>query len=180
MQECNRQENFEFLFKLPRNGPLMENLLFKYPWAVMCNVGGHDHCKEQKGPRLGKSNFFANSEILGMNIGQKKGVNYDKFEIATNCVKQTFNLNAFSFFLFTGATWYYHTICLVITYFASFTDYEDDIFQVISNWHVQRSKFGQKIKNLAANLKKKWTPQSLWSLFFPSLKGPWTPSTELC
>ena len=50
------------------------------------------------------------------------------------------------FFLFTGATWYYHTICLVITYFASFTDYEDDIFAVISNWHVQESQFGGKSK----------------------------------
>ena len=33
----------------------------------------------------------------------------------------------------------------VFTYFASFTDYEDDIFEVISNLHVQRSKFGGKI-----------------------------------
>ena len=36
---------------------------------------------------------------------------------------------------------------LVFTYFASFTDYEDDIFEVISNWHVQGSKFGDKITN---------------------------------
>ena len=67
-----------------------------------------------------------------------------EFEIATNCLNQIFNLNTFFFFLFTGATWYYHTICLVITYFASFTDYADDIFEVISNWHIQGSKFGGK------------------------------------
>ncbi len=33
----------------------------------------------------------------------------------------------------------------MFTYFASFTDYEDDIFEVISNLHVQGSKFGGKI-----------------------------------
>ena len=37
------------------------------------------------------------------------------------------------FFLFTDATRYYHTFCLLITYFASFTHYEDDMFIVISN-----------------------------------------------
>ena len=86
-----------------------------------------------------------NSEILEMHIWRKKRVNYNKFEIATNCVNQIFNLKAFFFFLLTGATWYYHTIYLVFTYFASFTDYEDDIFEVISNLHVQRPKFGGKI-----------------------------------
>ena len=64
------------------------------------------------------------------------------------------NLNAFFCFLFTGATLYYHTIYLVFRYFASFTDYEDDIFKVISNMHVQGSKFGGKITNLAENLSK--------------------------
>ena len=79
----------------------------------------------------------------------KKCVNYDKFEITTNCVNQILNLNAFLFFLFTGATWYDNTIYLVFRYFASFTHYEDDIFEVISNMHVQGSKFGGKITNLA-------------------------------
>ena len=58
---------------------------------------------------------------------------------------QIINLNAFFFFLLTGASWYYHTIYLVFTYFASFTDYEDDIFEGISNLHVQGSKLGGKI-----------------------------------
>ena len=35
-----------------------------------------------------------------------------------------------------------HAIHIVFTYFASFTGYEDDIFVVISNLHVQGSKFG--------------------------------------
>ena len=59
-----------------------------------------------------------------------------------DCVNHKFNPSAFFFFLLTGATWYYHTIYLVFTYFESFTDYEDDIFEVISNLHVQGSKFG--------------------------------------
>ena len=89
-----------------------------------------------------------NSEILGMHIWQKKRVNYNKFEIATNCVNQIFKLNAFFFFLFPGATWCYHTICLVFIYFATFTDYEYDIFEVISNMQIQGSKFGGEITNL--------------------------------
>ena len=50
--------------------------------------------------------FFVNSEILGIYIWRTKRVNYDKFKIATNCVNQIFYLNAFFFFLLTGATWY--------------------------------------------------------------------------
>ena len=55
-----------------------------------------------------------------------------------------FHPNIFFVFLFTGATWYDHAIDIVLPYFASFTGYEDDICQVISNLHVQRSKFGGK------------------------------------
>ena len=54
--------------------------------------------------RLGKKFFFVNSEILGRHIWRKKRVNYDKFEIATNCVNKIINLKAFCFFLLTGAT----------------------------------------------------------------------------
>ena len=60
-----------------------------------------------------------------------------------NSVNQIFNPCAFFFFLLTGATWYYHAIYIVFTYFASFTGYEDDIFEVISNLHVQGSKCGE-------------------------------------
>ena len=61
------------------------------------------------------------------------------------------------FFLFTCATWYYHTICLVITYLASFSDYEDDIFEAVSksNWHVQGFKFGGKIYKFGGKSFKK-------------------------
>ena len=88
----------------------------------------------------------------------KKRVNYDKFKIATNNLNQIFILNTFFFFLLTGAKWYYYTIYLVFTYFASFTDYEDDIFETISNLHVQRSKFGGK--------KQIW-----WKIFFKKLNS---------
>ena len=36
-------------------------------------------------------------------------------------------------------------VCIVFKYFASFTGYEDEIFEVISNLHVQESKFGGNI-----------------------------------
>ena len=62
---------------------------------------------------------------------------------------------------------YYHTIYLVFLYFASFTDYEDEIFEVISNLHIQESKFGRQINKFGGkSLKKSWTPQNSWSLFF--------------
>ena len=34
---------------------------------------------------------------------------------------------------------------IVFPYFALFTGYEDDIFEVIANLHVHRSKFGGKL-----------------------------------
>ena len=40
---------------------------------------------------------------------------------------------------------YYHAIYIIFTYFASFTGDEDEIFEVISDLHVQESKFGRKI-----------------------------------
>ena len=66
-----------------------------------------------------------------------------------------FNPLAFFFYLLTGATSYYHAIYIVFPYFASFTGYEDDLFEVIYNMHVQGSKFGENLTNLAENLKKK-------------------------
>ena len=50
-----------------------------------------------------------------------------------------------SFFLLTGATWYYQAIYIVFTYFASFKGYEDDIFEGISSLHFKWLKFGGKI-----------------------------------
>ena len=64
-------------------------------------------------------------------------------KLRQNSVNQILNPHALFFFLLTGATWYYHAIYIVFTYFASFTGYEDDIFEVFSNLHVQGSKFGE-------------------------------------
>ena len=72
-----------------------------------------------------------------------------------NNLNEIFNLNAFFFFLLTCDTWYYHSIYLVFTYFESFTDHEDDIFEVISNFHIQGSKFGGKITKFGRNSFKK-------------------------
>ena len=58
-------------------------------------------------------------------------------------------------FLLTGTTWYYHTIYLVFIYFASFTKYKDDIFEGISIFHVQGSKFGKKNYKFGRKSKKK-------------------------
>ena len=102
-----------------------------------------------------KKHFLVNSEILGIHIRRKKTHKSQKIEIATNCVNQIFNLNSIIFFLFTGATWYYHTIYFVFTYFASFTDYEDDIFEVIQifpslipiDYYFVQMKFKHQLKN---------------------------------
>ena len=59
-----------------------------------------------------------------------------------NSVNQIFNPNAYFFSFFTGALCYSHAIYIVLKYFASFTGYEDDIFEGISNLNFQESKFG--------------------------------------
>ena len=92
--------------------------------------------------RLEDKFFFG--EFWKYRYGGKKCVNYEKFKSWQNSVNQIFNPHALFFFLLTGATWYYHAIYIVITYSASFTGYEDDIFEIISNMHVQVSKFGGK------------------------------------
>ena len=45
----------------------------------------------------------------------------------------------------TGTISYYNAIYIVFTYLASFKGYEDDIFEVISNLHVLKCKFGGKM-----------------------------------
>ena len=103
-------------------------------------------------------------KFLECTFGGKKGVNYDKFEITTNCVNQIFILNAFTFFL--------------PYYFLS-----NNIFCIIYQpwrWHfwsyflLARSRiqiFTEKLKILAKNIfkKKNWNPRSSLSLFFPGL-----------
>ena len=50
-------------------------------------------------------------------------------------------------------------IYIVLTYFASFTGYEDDIFEVIPNLHFQGTKHSGKFdKFCGKSLQKKFTP----------------------
>ena len=65
-------------------------------------------------------------------------------------------MHFFFFFLtVTVAIWYYHAIYRVLKYFASFTGYEDDSFEVISNLQVLESKFGGYIYKFGGKSKKK-------------------------
>ena len=96
------------------------------------------------GIRLGKKHFLWTLKTCE-EFGGKKCVNYDKIEIAQDCLNQIFNPNAF---FLTGATWYYYAIYIVFTYFAPFTGYEYDFFEVICKFHVQRCKFGRKSKKI--------------------------------
>ena len=84
-----------------------------------------------------KKKKIMNSKNFGIQVWRKKHVNYDKFEIAK--IKYLTQKNFF--FLLTGANLYYHVSYIV----ASFTGYEDDIFEVISDLHIQDSKFDRKI-----------------------------------
>ena len=85
-----------------------------------------------------------------------------------NSVNQIFDHVHFSLLL-TGAKRYYHAICIVFTHFASFTGYEDDIFEVILICMFTDPNLAEDLKNLPENLFKKFTPRRLCSWFFPSL-----------
>ena len=72
-----------------------------------------------------------------------------------NSLNQIFNKKSLFFFFLTAAIWYYHAIYIVLKYFAWFTGYENDIFEVISNLDVQGSKFGGKVNKFGGKSKKK-------------------------
>ena len=98
------------------------------------------------------------SEILGRHIWQKKT---RKFEIATNCVNQIFNLKALYFFLLTGATYYYHTVYLVSIYFASFIDYKITFLKVFQIGTFKDPNLaGKKNNKFGGKSFKKITPRS--------------------
>ena len=99
--------------------------------------------------RLGKKTIFLwtlNFENTDL-AGKKTAWITTNLKLRESCISQRLNPHAFFFFLLTGATRYYHAIHIVLTYFASFTGYEDDNFEVISNLRVQGSKFGKKNYN---------------------------------
>ena len=113
--------------------------------------------------------FFVHSVFWEYIFGRKNAWNTTNLKMRQKSVYKIFNQRAFFFFLLTGATWYYPAIYIVLTYFAWFTGYEYDIFEVISNLHVQESKFGGKFGKKSY---KNWTPPSSWSFFFPCLINP--------
>ena len=85
-----------------------------------------------------------------------------------NSVNQIFNPCSFFFFFFTGATWYYHAVYSVFTYFASFTGYTNDILKLFLICMFKYPNLAENLTNLGEFFFN-WTPQSLWSLFLPSL-----------
>ena len=70
------------------------------------------------------------------------------------------------FFFLTGAICYYHAIYIVLKYFASFTSYEDDFLKVISNSHVQQSKFGTNIYKFGGKSNKNENAAEFMEFFF--------------
>jgi hypothetical protein len=54
----------------------------------------------------------------------------------------------------------------------SFTGYADDIFHVISNFHIQRSKFGRKSNKFEGYSKNNWTLQGSWGSLFATAGDP--------
>ena len=104
---------------------------------------------------------------MGIQIWQKKTYITTNLKLQQNSVNQIFYPTAFLLFLLTGASWYNHAIYIVLKYFASFTGYEDYIFEIISNSQFQESKFGRNIYQFSGE--KSWIPQSSLSLFFSSL-----------
>ena len=118
-----------------------------------------------------KKPFFVHSEILYFRFGEEEKIIW----IATNLkwrhksVNPIFNPNEFFFFFLTVAIWYYHAIYRLLKRFASLTGYEDVIFDVFSNSHVQESKFGGYIHKFGGKSKKKLKSPEFIEFFSPSL-----------
>ena len=108
-----------------------------------------------------------NSEILRIQIlGEKNASNMTNLKLRENSVTQIFKSHAFFFFLLPGATWYCHAIYIVFTNFASFTGYENDIYEVFLIFTFKDPNLAENLTNLAENLFLNWTPRS--SLSFKS------------
>ena len=121
-----------------------EELVIKFPSKV-------SHFKHQ----TFKKHFFY-TKFFWIQIWQKKNALVTtNLKSRQNSINQIFNQCALFFILLTCVTWYYHTIYLVFLYFAAFTYYEDDIFDAISNWHVQGSKLGGKMDKFGEKSFKK-------------------------
>ena len=125
-------------------------------------------------PDLKKKTFLCELKNFGSTDLAEKRTIPTNLKLQQNSVNQIFNHRAFFFFLLTGASWYYHAIYIVNTYFASFTGYEDDIlklFQFQIKFAHSRIYIWRKIWQIWQKIFFffKSTPRSSWSWFFPSL-----------
>ena len=75
-----------------------------------------------------------------------------KLKLWQECVNHIFNPSAFFFFLWTGATWYYHAIYIVLPQFASVTGCEDGTFRLFLICKFKDKNLAEKCTNLAKNL----------------------------
>ena len=66
-----------------------------------------------------------------------------------------------------------HDITMVLTYFASFTGYEDDIFEVISKSHVEGSKFGGQIGKFGGKSRKQLNSAEFMEFVFSKSGQLW-------
>ena len=117
---------------------------------------------------------------------KKKYKIYDKFEIATKQRElKIFPMCIFVFFL-TGATWYYHAIYKVFTYFTSFGCYEDDIFELFLMCTSKDPNFAENMTNFAKkSLKTFNSAEFMEFVFYKSLfnnlcNAPRPQMSELC
>ena len=127
-----------------------------------------------------KNFFFVNSAILGVQIWQKKCVNYNKFELATKHLKSNIEPKCILFLSFDRCYMILPYFLLSIYIFWIVYRLSRWHFKVISYLHFQGSKFGGKIYKFSGKSKKKWTLQSSWSLFIPSLIKGWTDNLQDC
>ena len=71
--------------------------------------------------------------------------------------------------LFSDVREYLHGFDLVFTWLILFSQYADDTFHVISEFHAQRSKWGGKFDKFGVKSEGSWDVQDSWDLFFPTL-----------
>ena len=100
-------------------------------------------------------------------------VNIDKFEIGTKLrrlyIMPKKNISLPFERCYTVLPWPWFIIYMLTL----FTGYADYIFHVISNFHIQRSRFGRKCDKLDGYSKNSWTLQGSWGLLFATAGDPW-------
>ena len=80
-------------------------------------------------PRLAKHLCFCKLwNFWSTDLAEKDAYITPNFKLCQIGENQIIKLNAFFFFISTGATLYYHATYIAFSYFELFTEYEDDIF----------------------------------------------------